>query len=174
MASPNAAAAAPEKRFQWLTYNETRARVMVLRGSIGATSKTLSPGPSFSLMPGAQVVDARLWGEWKKQNADRSEGDEKIPGQATALLKGVVPTDDHRHRHVDGAGRPFIVEGPPVARADSPLSDLDEAQALAVIPEILDLALMKRLIQIERRSAVSEALRARIDKYERGLNAPTI
>ena len=114
---------------------------------------------------GASVVDARLWRRWKTENADQGEGETTEKGQASVLLKGIIPRATHRNRQQQNEGRPFLVEGPATAHRDTPLADLEDGKAIQVIGEIHDLAMLRKLMATERRPSVADALRAAIEPF---------
>ena len=155
------------KGFVWVINNEARHRILNLKAATNAASKSLSPGPAISLIPGASVIDARLWRRWKDENPDRTEGGETVPGMVTQLLTGKIPRDQHAHRRAENAGQPFLVEGPAVASLATPLADVDEGKARELVEELFDEARLRQLLAIERRASVAEALRSAINKFER-------
>lgn len=161
-----------EKRWIWVINNEERHRVIALRGAVGDTSKTLTPGPQFALVPGANVIDAKLWKRWKDENADRTVDGDPSQGAAAQLLKGTIPHDSHKHRRAENAGKPYLVEGPTVASRETPLADLDETKAKEMAREVLDEIWLRRLMQVEKRPAVADVIRSRIDEFVRANAQP--
>lgn len=172
MAETAAPVEKPEKnkaavdRFIWLIYNEERRRILACAGTANLVSKIPQPGPQIVLIPGANVIDMRSWNQWKKENADRTVDGETVAGQATMLLKGQIPSDPHKNRRAEKAGKPYIVEGPTIADAKTPLAKLDEMKALEMAGEILDEEMLKRMIQIERRSVVIARLERQLTEHK--------
>lgn len=157
--------------WRWIINNEERIRILVLRGKMSEVSRLPQPGGRIELGPGANIVDAKLWAEWKEQNADREVDGEIVKGQASQLLEGMIPTEIHRSRRGELAGQPYLIEGPLTKNAALPLADLDEKDALRMVGHILEETMLRRQLQVERRAAVSEALRAKLDGIRRSLDA---
>lgn len=164
----------PAAKFRWVINREERLRVLVLRATAGkgAQSAVLSPGPRIDLLPGANVVDAALWRRWKEENADRTVDGEEMTGQATLLLRQPLPDAGHRHRNPEAMGLPRLKEGPAVRDRAAPLADLADADALEFVAELRDETQVRRLLVLERRSTVAEALRAMAEKFTRAAQQP--
>lgn len=180
MAQPTTETAPPTKStakparptgWRWIVNNEERIRILVLRGVMSPVSRLPQPGARIELGPGANIVDGRVWAEWKEQNADRDEDGVTIKGQASQLLEGEIPDGGHRHRQPEKHGQHFLIEGPAIKSSATPLADLDEKEAIRMVSHILDEAALKRQLQIERRPAVSETLRAKLDGLRRSIDA---
>jgi len=169
-------AAAPKARagWIWIINHEERVRVLVLRGATSSVSKLPQPGARIDLAPGANVIDVRPWDAWKAQNADREVEGELVKGQAAQLLEGKIPSDPHRARRAEMAGRPYLVEGPVVKSRETPLDGIDEPKALELVAEILDEAMLARLLKLDKRAAVVEALRAKIESIHRSIASAAI
>lgn len=164
-----------EAAHRWIINNEQRLRILTLRGSTTAVSKTALPGPMLHLPPGATVVDARLWERWKSENADqKDESGAIVKGQASIFLRGKIPGERHSTRRQERAGSPYLVEGPLVKNAALPLTDLEEQQALDVVEEILERKQLERLLTIERRPVIVEAIRKKVEDLKFAEAAPII
>ena len=167
----------PAPKFQIVINNEERARTLVCRpGKPDPVSKTSAPGPSIQLIPGANIIDARLWDRWKDENKDREVDGENVPGQASLLLKGTIPgTREGVHRKwvSESAGKPYLVEGAQVKSKESPLADLDEVQARQFIDELFDRKMLGKLLAQEKRPAILALIQARIEERDRADAAGT-
>ena len=148
----------------WLTLNTDHGMFLALRPAKQPGSNTLSSPVQIRLVPGANIVERAPWEKWKSENQDNEFGE----GEATRMLKGAIPEDNHRNRRQERAGRVFIVEGAPIENKANPLFGMEEGKARAFVPEIRDERMLRELLVIERRPAVIEALRAEIDKHVRG------
>lgn len=155
--------------WRWIMNNEERVRILVLRGVTSSVSRIPNPGPRIELTPGASIVEARLWEEWKTQNADREDDGAPIQGKASELLKGTIPEDTHRHRRAERAGQPYLVEGPAIKNDKAPLADLAEQEALAVVGYILDEGMLRRQLTIEKRSTVAATISAKLEMIQKAV-----
>lgn len=161
--------------YRWVINNEERVRILNMRGSLSSVSKLPQPGDTMSLIPGANVVDARMWDRWKRENADQKDDvGETVKGWATRLLVDKIPRARHRNRVQEMAGSPALVEGPFVKSRGLPLADLDEKQAIAIVGEVKEERSLRSLLVGERRPVVIEEIRRLIDEFAVANAQPTL
>lgn len=160
---------ANEPRYLWVINNMDHAHTISLTPRPQPGSKTLSAPDMMTLYPGATVVDRGFWIKWKEQQSAGENNED----EAARLLTDKIPRDDHPHRRSERAGQVYVVEGPAVRDRTMPFADLDQAAAIAMVPEIRDERILKRLLEVERRPAVVETLRLEANKLARAMVAPT-
>lgn len=154
--------------FLFVFNNGNGHRILTLRGSVSSVSKTLVPGGQIKLIVGSNVVERRLWDQWKAQNQDGEIDGVGFEGQASILLTGLIPRTVN---HLDNEGKPWLEEGPGVASRDTPLANLNEKDARKVIAETLDEPTLKRWLQVEKRDAIASVLAKRVEEFRRAESA---
>lgn len=146
----------------WIYNNEQGPRLFQMRGKMNDISKSLNPGPMFRVIPGANVVDAILWANWKDEQ----------PDQSLHLLADTIPHMEAPEHRREKSGQPFIVEGPAISDRNRPLEGIDEGKCQKIIVELFDVDLLRKLLAFERRPVVADALKVQIDKFDRADAAP--
>lgn len=171
--TPNAAPPVAVKPWRWITSNVERVLGFAEPPKTSAVSKIpVADSKPLAIPPGASLVDNRKWAalkaaEDKASKAMREAGLDPEIGEITRLLTTKVPKG-HAKRPNEMAGSYFLVEGPEVANRATPLADLTEDQAVAIVAELRDFAMVNDLLAIERRPTVAEALRRNRDELAPG------
>jgi len=162
--------------WQWII-NYTQGPI-ILPAAAKTTAVSGTPIPDSQplvLHTGANLVDGKKWAALRAAEKAAAEKAKENGVEATNSIEIYLTTKiepaSHPKRAVENVGSYQLVEGPGVASRTDPLAGIDDAKASEVVREILDLEFVRRLLQIEKRPGVAEALVKRRDQLARGVGA---
>ena len=132
--------------------NEDRAHMIQLPGASGKGGVTL--GPLIKLIPGINFIAADQWAKAKEN-----------PGVKRLLTEKIKPSQAPEQNQ-ERVGSVKLVEGKPVGK-DNPLADIPQPDAVEMVGDINDTALLHGYLDQETRGPVVTALKQQIARLEK-------